>query len=504
MSVPKDNVDELSTIIRRLYLEDNIPWVIGYSGGKDSTATLQLVWIALLELPDNQRKHKTVHVISTDTLVESPVVAKWVDDSLHKMEAQAITDDLPIVPHRLTPDYKDTFWVNLLGRGYPYPRPTMRWCTDRLKIKPSNTFVQNVVSAYGEVILLLGTRKSESASRAKSMRNYETKRVREFLSPNGSIQNELVFSPIENWSNDDVWYFLMQYKNPWGHSNKDLLSMYRGATADNECPLVINTDTPSCGKSRFGCWVCTLVEQDKSMAAMIMNDSEKEWMTPLLNFRNYIGNIDFDRDRRDFRRMSGKAHLFKGRLVHGPYKKEVREEWLRMLLEIQRDIRVNKPESYGALELITAEELITIRQIWLDEKHEFDDSLPRIYEDVMKTPFETDASSSGGSFGTSEWELLANVCKDKYPDEELLFEITSSIVDIERKSTDMRKRYGISKAVEARIKRGFYKNEEDALQYATHSYMRKKEMGAPFDLRAETDTARLSSSVALEECDEAR
>jgi len=240
------------------------------------------------------------------------------------------------------------------------------------------------------------------------------------------------------------------------------------------------------------------------MAAMIMNDSEKEWMTPLLNFRNYIGNIDFDRDRRDFRRMSGKAHLFKGRLVHGPYKKEVREEWLRMLLEIQRDIMVNGPESYGALELITADELINIRQIWLDEKHEFDDSLPRIYEDVMKTPFETEASNSGSSFGASEWELLANVCKDMYPDEELLFEITSSIVDVESKSTDMRKRYGIAKAVEARIMRGFYRNEEDALQYATHSHTRKKEMGASFDLRAEADTARLSSSGALEDCDEAR
>jgi len=498
MSIAKNDVNELAAIIRKLYLEDDIPWVVGYSGGKDSTATLQLVWMALAELPDSQRKYKTVHVISTDTLVESPVVANWVENSLEKIKVQAKVENMPIIPHRLVPDYNDSFWVNLLGRGYPYPRPTMRWCTDRLKIKPANTFVQNMVSAYGEVILLLGTRKAESANRARSMRYYESLRVRDYLSPNGSIQNELVFSPLENWTDDDVWYFLMQYKNPWGHSNKDLLTMYRGATTDNECPLVINTDTPSCGKSRFGCWVCTLVEQDKSMVAMIMNDSEKEWMTPLLNFRNYIGDADRDRERRDFRRMTGNAHMFKGRLVHGPYKKEVREEWLKMLLELQKDINIKGPKEFRSLQLITLEELNLIRQIWLDEKHEFDDSLPQIYEEVLGAPFKVHRPSSDLSFGKSEWELLAEVCRDKYPDEELLFEMVASIVDVERKSVDMKKRHGILNAVEAQIKRSFYKNEEDALRYASQKVRRKKTMGASFDQRAEAEDIQLNLSGIVE------
>ena len=81
--------------------------------------------------------------------------------------------------------------------------------------------------------------------------------------------------------------------------------MYKGATADGECPMMVEAGLPSCGKSRFGCWVCTMVEQDKSMAAMIANDSEKEWMTPLLEFRNEIGDNDKDWERRDFRRMGG-------------------------------------------------------------------------------------------------------------------------------------------------------------------------------------------------------
>ena len=492
MSITKEDINALKTIVKKLYLEDDIPWVIGYSGGKDSTATLQLVWIALSELKSEQRNRKTVHVISTDTLVESPVVAKWVEISLERLRRQSEVNEMPIVPHRLIPDYNDSFWVNLLGRGYPYPRPNFRWCTDRLKIKPANTFVQNVVSSFGEVILLLGTRKAESATRAKTMEYYEKQRMRDYLSPNGTMQNELVFSPLENWTDDDVWTFLMQYKNPWGHSNKDLMTMYRGATADGECPLVMNTDTPSCGKSRFGCWVCTMVEQDKSMAAMIMNDSEKEWMTPLLEFRNQIGDASADRERRDFRRMTGNAHMYRGRLVHGPYLKCVREEWLRKLLTIQTDINKNGPEEFRSLELISNQELNKIRQIWLEDKHEFDDSLPDIYKKATGKDFIATGNHTTASFGKSEWELLSDVCKELYPDEDLIFETTARIVDIERKSADLKKRRGVASGIEDQIKRGFFKNEEDAIQYALTKVQRKKAMGASYDQKAEAEDTQLN------------
>ncbi|AHF06059.1 DNA phosphorothioation system sulfurtransferase DndC [Desulfitobacterium metallireducens] len=492
MSITKQNIKELYEIIKNLYLEDDIPWVVGYSGGKDSTATLQLVWLALSELPLELRKRKAVHVICTDTLVESPVVAKWVEISLERMKNRAKALDMPIIPHRLIPDYNDTFWVNLLGRGYPFPHTNFRWCTDRLKIKPANTFVQNIVSSYGEVILLLGTRKAESANRARTMQHYENLRVRDFLSPNETMQNELVFSPLENWTNDDVWTFLMQYKNPWGHSNKDLLTMYRGATEDGECPLIINSDTPSCGKSRFGCWVCTLVEQDKSMAAMIMNDSEKEWMTPLLEFRNEIGDAEADRSRRDFRRMTGNTHMFKGRLVHGPYIKSVREGWLKKLLTIQTEINQNGPEEFRNLELITLEELNIIRQIWLDEKHEFDDSLPDIYKEVTGRDFVIFLHHLETSYGKAEWEILADVCHALYPDEKLLFEMTARIVDIEQKSSDIKQRKGILGDIEAQIKRGFFRDEEDAKAFTVAKVQRKKNMGAFYDKNAESEEEQLN------------
>jgi DNA sulfur modification protein DndC len=234
--------------IRELYLWDEIPWVVGYSGGKDSSAVLQLVWLAVRELPVEQRR-KPVYVVSTDTLVEQPVVAAWVDASHVRMRQAAAEQGVPITPHRLTPDRKDSFWVNLIGKGYPAPRTTFRWCTSRIKINPSNKFIRDVVRQSGEAILVLGTRKAESQHRARNMAQREKRRVRERLAPNGALPNSLVYTPIEDWTNDDVWLFLMQVKNPWGHTNKSLLGMYQGASADGECPLVVDTSTPSCGRT---------------------------------------------------------------------------------------------------------------------------------------------------------------------------------------------------------------------------------------------------------------
>lgn len=482
--IKRQEIEDLYRIVQSLYLVDEIPWVIGYSGGKDSTATLQLVWYALKQLPVEQRKRKPVHVISTDTLVESPVIAKWVERSLGDIKRETEAQDMPFITHRLTPDVNQTFWVNLLGRGYPYPRATMRWCTDRLKIAPSNTFIKSVVSAYGEAILLLGTRKEESAHRAQNMERYEKMRVREYLSPNGSMQNGLVFSPLEKWSSQDVWFYLLQYENPWGFSNKDLMNLYQGASEDTECPIVTDLSVPSCGKSRFGCWVCTLVEKDKSMEAMILNDSQKAWMMPLLKFRNEIGDAEEDRKRRDFRKMKGNVFPYKGRLVHGPYKREIREGWLEELLTIQKDINENGPEEFRDLQLITVEELNKIRQIWLEEKHEFYDSLPVIYKRVMGKELPLQYCKHA-PYGKEEWDLLEKVCKEIDKDEELSFELAYRLIDVESKFSNLQKRKGIYSSLQEEIQRCYFKGETDATEFALERQRRKKEYGLEYDPEAE-------------------
>ena len=128
VSLSKADIEDVIEIIKDLYLQDKIPWICGYSGGKDSTDVVQLVWTALSQLPPDKLQ-KSVHVISTDTLVESPVVALWATESLKKMDQAAKERKLPIIPHRLTPTTSNSFWVNLIGRGYPYPRRNFRWCT---------------------------------------------------------------------------------------------------------------------------------------------------------------------------------------------------------------------------------------------------------------------------------------------------------------------------------------------------------------------------------------
>lgn len=480
VTINKDTINGLMETIRNLYLCDDIPWVIGYSGGKDSTATLQLVWLALSELPRDQVK-KQVHIINTDTMVESPVISKWVQKSLKTMDEAAEEQGLPFVTHRLTPAMDNTFWVNFIGRGYPFPRKKLRWCTDRLKIQPVNTFVKEQIAEHGEIIMVIGTRKAESARRAKTMAYYEKKRVRELLSPNQSMVNELVFSPLEDWNDNDVWVFLMQYKNPWGYSNKELLTLYKGATADNECPMMVEKGLPSCGKSRFGCWVCTMVAQDKSMEAMISNDEEKAWMTPLLEFRNKFGDEELDRDRRSFRKMAGYLQGSYKQLHHGPYKKEVREEWLRDLLIIQKDINENGPEEFSDLELITLPELRNIRRIWVLEKHEFADTLPIIYEEVMGKPFYDPEWIAPEAFKGEEWDILKEVVNELYPDEELAFEMAYSLIDIENHSNSLNQRKGVSDALESCIHRTFYKNEEDATAYYLDTVTRKKDLGGKYN-----------------------
>lgn len=483
VTITKDTINGLKDTIRNLYLCDDIPWVIGYSGGKDSTATLQLVWLALSELPKEELK-KEVHIINTDTMVESPVMSKWVHKSLKTMDDAAAEQGLPFVTHRLTPAMDNTFWVNFIGRGYPFPRKKLRWCTDRLKIQPVNTFVKEKIAEHGEIIMVIGTRKAESARRAKTMAYYEKKRVRELLSPNQAMVNELVFSPLEDWNDNDVWVFLMQYKNPWGYSNKDLLTLYRGATADNECPMMVEKGLPSCGKSRFGCWVCTMVEKDKSMEAMISNDEEKAWMSALLEFRNKFGDEEHDRERRSFRKMGGYLQGSYKQLHHGPYKKEIREEWLKELLEIQKDINENGPKEFHDLELITIPELRNIRRIWVIEKHEFADTLPGIYEEVMGKEFDDPEWIAPEAFKSEEWNILKDVVKDLYPDEELAFEMAYSLIDIENHSSSLNQRKGVVDSLETCIQKTFYKNEEDATEFYLNQVRRKKDLGGKYNEKA--------------------
>ncbi|MFT3783694.1 MAG: DNA phosphorothioation system sulfurtransferase DndC [Nibricoccus sp.] len=497
----KATVESLCAEIRELYLADEVPWIIGYSGGKDSTATLQLVWLAVAGLPVEQRK-KLVHVISTDTLVENPVVAAWVSRSISAMRKAAKDSEMPFLAKLLQPRVEETFWVNLIGKGYPAPRHKFRWCTERLKIKPSNRYITEVVTKNGEAILCLGARKAESAARAKVLERNQKYRVRDRLSPSGTLPGCWIYTPIESWSNDDVWFFLMQSTNPWGHSNRDLLGMYAGASADGECPLVVDSSTPSCGDSRFGCWVCTLVEKDKSMTAMIQNDAEKEWMMPLLelrnalDFRNNVGNPDeenSDHHLRDFRRMSGAVNVMASgsKSIPGPYTQASRELWLRKLLSAQTWIRRNGPKDVRGIVLITLEELQEIRRIWVVDKHEIEDRLPRIYAEETGTPYPGKPLDDNLVLGAEEMVELADLCGN----DRLHYELTRELLCVTNQQRTSGRRAGLFEQLEKTFGKHFFDDKADAVDRARRLQVEKQKAGDRIGALAENGGSDVSGEV---------
>jgi DNA sulfur modification protein DndC len=139
--------------------------------------------------------------------------------------------------------------VNIIGRGYPPPNRVFRWCTQRLKIDPVSVFVRKGIGHWGEAILHLGARRAESSTRAQTMADRET---RNGLRRHPDLPRVWVSNPIEFLTTEEVWAYLLQTPNPWGGDNQALYKLYSNA-AGGECPIQIDTSTPACGNSRFGC-----------------------------------------------------------------------------------------------------------------------------------------------------------------------------------------------------------------------------------------------------------
>ncbi|MEZ4453125.1 MAG: DNA phosphorothioation system sulfurtransferase DndC [Nannocystaceae bacterium] len=433
---------ELQQQVRDVYRADARPWVIGYSGGKDSTATLQLIWYALASLPREQRL-KPIYVIASDTLVETPVIVDYIQETLTKIDSAAQKAEMPFRAHKVTPAPENRFWFNMIGKGYPAPYRRFRWCTDRLKIDPANRFINERVNEHGEVVLVLGVRRSESSTRAQVMSLH--RKPGDLLSRHTTLRSAWVYTPVEHFSTNDVWTYLFAAPSPWGNNNRDLLTMYRNAQA-GECPLVVDTSTPSCGNSRFGCWVCTVVEHDRSMEAMI--DSGQEWMQPLLDLRDWLTetrNPDQKHKYRDLRRRNGRIQRWgegDKKVIWGPYKLDVRKEILRRLLEAQMAVRRDGPDKEAVL--IFEDELHDIRRIWRTEEGDWQDSLPRIYEEVTGESLAWVEEDAAGS-SSMDNAVLEAVCKREGLPAGLLREL----IDLERDLQGLGRRSNVYERIDS-------------------------------------------------------
>ena len=398
-------VDDIYTEIQEVYLEDTRPWILGFSGGKDSTCMIQLVWNALMKLPES-KLGKKIYIISSDTLVESPKIVETVTESLEKMDAAAKKSSLPIETNLVRPILDNTFWVCMIGKGYPAPSNTFRWCTDRLKIKSANKFIEDKVSEHGEIIMVLGSRKDESSTRAQVINNHRIKGSR--LSHHNLLPQAFIYVPLQDFTTEDVWNYLLQnVQNPWGTTNRDLLAMYKDANA-SECPLVIDTNTSSCGNSRFGCWVCTVVERDKSMESMI--DNGEEWMEPLLELRQMLKDTQDPAKKnmyRDLKHRNGHIIFWKDRITYGPYKFKFCKKIFENLLKAQNTVRKNGPDPQ--ITLIHEDEIHEIQRIWRIERGDWKNSAYEIYKRITGNDISV-STEDLGAFGDIEQAELEESC----------------------------------------------------------------------------------------------
>lgn len=358
-----------------VYLHDRRPWMIGYSGGKDSTLLCQLVFEMLESLPEEKR-WKPVYIVTSDTMVENPIVKAYMHKMSKAINEASTAKNLNVQAHIIYPEIRQTFWSLVIGLGYPTPEPPgFRWCTERLKINPSNAFTYNTIKKDGEIVILLGVRKAESAARSRSITSREIEG--KILSPHPQIAKAYVYSPLSEIKNENVWEYLLQGdgKSAWNTDNNYLYNLYRGENLSEEDSVVgqVNKDNMKVtGNSRFGCWICTMVKEDKSLKNFIDHGATE--LIPLRDFRNWLVELRANPEARDYRRRNGSVYLTSsGEFGRGPFTMEARKEILRRLLRLQVET---------GFELITLDELKMIDKLWEDEGDLSRRSLVEIYTEV--------------------------------------------------------------------------------------------------------------------------
>ncbi|OLS18893.1 MAG: hypothetical protein HeimC3_48310 [Candidatus Heimdallarchaeota archaeon LC_3] len=483
---PSDSLIDLEKIesiyqeIIDLYTKMQCPWVIGYSGGKDSTATLQMIWHSLKLLEEKERKYN-IYVFASDTMVENPTISFRINEVIKNIREASKKDKLPIFSEIVYPEINNSFWVNLIGKGYPTPSQKFRWCTDRLKIRPINRAIEKKLIDSGRVVIALGTRLNESQSRNLIMKNNKVKSsFNNKITSHPHLHEAYIYSPIQDFDVDDVWGYLLKVKAPWKASrsvnskidytdstndNEILYDLYRDAHG-GECPLVIDQNTEPCGGSRFGCWTCTLVTHDKTAETLIKNG--QTWLKPLVEIRRLLKRTQNPENKeiyRDYKRRNGQISFNsnekrKNEVVPGSYKLEFRKKLLRKILKAQEEILVNSP--YKDIKLIREEELLEIRRLWRVEKGDWEDSVPKIVKEVSSLEIDW-LIDDLDIFTKDEKTILEKFCKE----ENVPTELVIKLIEAEREMDGMLKRTNKLKKI-IKISKEEWRSLKEVLEERIH------------------------------------
>ncbi len=330
----------LETISRIVtaYNSDSEPWIVGYSGGKDSTAVVKLVFQSLLRV---ENPHKAVTVIYCDTGVEIPMASTLAREALNGLEPEAREFGLPISVRVLSPPITERFFVKVIGRGYPPPTDKFRWCTDRLRIDPVSTFLKSEQLTSATVVL--GARELESSTRRLTLSENETND--RFWKKQRDAGNRRLFMPILDYSIRDVWLVNLLVDRPRALRAKEVADLY--ASASGECPTVRDVKGAPCGKARFGCWTCTVAKNGVTLRNLISSGDHR--LEPLLRFRLWM---EKERNNPRYRWRTRRN----GKPGPGPMTLGWRRVALRKLLRAQEE---------SGLRLIDSEEISAVQREWL-------------------------------------------------------------------------------------------------------------------------------------------
>lgn len=307
-------------------------WIIAFSGGKDSTAALK---VFLAGCKRSSVSPSRVSIIYCDTGVENPILEMYAKSLLGRLREEFATKGTPIEVRCLKAPPEDRFFVRLIGRGYPPPTNSFRWCTTGLRIRPVSRFIAS--NDPDNTVVVLGLRTSESQQRDRSIA----------LSPDRYWQKQRegrgdydLFMPIIDLNVPEVWDAVYALREPECVDPRALETLYRDASG--ECPVIKAPQAPPCASGRFGCWTCTVVRKDKSARQLIQSGYPE--LRPYLMFRDWLAEIRNDPHRRWPVRRNGSEGL-------GPLTMETRQEILSRLdaLEAQTKSAILDSDERGLI-----------------------------------------------------------------------------------------------------------------------------------------------------------
>ncbi|MHB0954255.1 MAG: phosphoadenosine phosphosulfate reductase domain-containing protein [Allorhizobium sp.] len=319
-----------------LLARPNHHWVVAFSGGKDSTAALKVMLAAYRK---SNLKHLKLTVIYCDTGVENPILDAYVKTSLVRLQEEFSGLGPHFNTKLLQAPVQDRFFVRIIGRGYPPPTNSFRWCTNGLRIRPVSRFI--TAQDPLNTVLVLGLRQSESQQRDRSLRKSSFSK---WQKQNEGNKDYDLYLPILNLGVSEVWDAVFCLSKPRSIIPSALERLYRDASG--ECPVIKAPTAPPCASGRFGCWTCTVVRKDKSAAQLI--DAGHEELRPYLDLRNWLAELRNDPKMRWPTRRNGSQGM-------GPFTLEARKTILR---------RIDLLEAETGRQIIDSQERGVIAGLW--------------------------------------------------------------------------------------------------------------------------------------------